>query len=146
MIVNSLILLCTFSILYYYAALLYYARREIQEQRSFSVSQQDAIISKNKLSPRVTLIAPAFNEEKTIINNIESLLSLQYSNYEIIIVNDGSSDSTFNKIYQAFQLRKVKLHPVFTKHTKAITSIYKSSSVGPDLYIINKKMEVKLTR
>jgi poly-beta-1,6 N-acetyl-D-glucosamine synthase len=48
----------------------------------------------NDFTPFVSIIVPAFNEEKIIENSINSLLNLNYGNYEIIIVNDGSTDNT----------------------------------------------------
>src|SRR6478752_57028 len=42
----------------------------------------------------VSIVAPAFNEGVNIVYNVKSLLSLTYPKYEIIIVNDGSSDDT----------------------------------------------------
>ena len=45
-------------------------------------------------TPAISIVAPAYNEEKTIINNVESLMSLDYPNYEVVIVNDGSKDKT----------------------------------------------------
>lgn len=44
--------------------------------------------------PFVSIIVPVYNEGKVIKESIESLLELNYSNYEIIIVNDGSKDNT----------------------------------------------------
>ena len=44
--------------------------------------------------PFVSIIVPVYNEEQVICNSIASLLGLDYSNYEIIIVNDGSTDGT----------------------------------------------------
>jgi poly-beta-1,6 N-acetyl-D-glucosamine synthase len=44
--------------------------------------------------PFVSIIVPVFNEGKVLESSIESLLELDYANYEIIIVNDGSSDDT----------------------------------------------------
>jgi poly-beta-1,6-N-acetyl-D-glucosamine synthase len=44
--------------------------------------------------PFVSIIVPVFNEEKVVADSVKSLLDLNYSNYEIIIVNDGSTDST----------------------------------------------------
>ncbi|MCH8034922.1 MAG: glycosyltransferase family 2 protein [Bacteroidetes bacterium] len=44
--------------------------------------------------PFISIIIPAFNEAKILEKTIESLLKLNYSNYEIIIVNDGSTDET----------------------------------------------------
>ncbi|GAB4298015.1 MAG: hypothetical protein Kow0098_22790 [Ignavibacteriaceae bacterium] len=45
-------------------------------------------------TPFVSIIVPVFNEGKTLIRSVESLLKLDYSAYEIIIVNDGSTDDT----------------------------------------------------
>jgi cellulose synthase/poly-beta-1,6-N-acetylglucosamine synthase-like glycosyltransferase len=48
----------------------------------------------NGFAPFVSIIVPVFNEGKVIKESIKSLLNLDYKNYEIIIVNDGSSDDT----------------------------------------------------
>jgi len=45
-------------------------------------------------SPFISIIVPVYNEEKLIRSSINSLLKLNYRNYEIIIVNDGSTDNT----------------------------------------------------
>jgi poly-beta-1,6 N-acetyl-D-glucosamine synthase len=45
--------------------------------------------------PKISIVVPAFNEAKTIKNCIESLQSLDYPSFEIIVVDDGSSDNTF---------------------------------------------------
>ncbi len=50
--------------------------------------------STNGFYPFVTIIVPVYNEEKVVADSIKSLLSLNYKNYEIIIVNDGSTDNT----------------------------------------------------
>jgi len=52
--------------------------------------------------PLVSVIVPAFNEEKVICRTIESLLASDYSRLEIIVVDDGSSDSTFETAKSAF--------------------------------------------
>ncbi len=48
----------------------------------------------NGFSPFVSIIVPVFNEGKIIKRSVLSLLNLDYKNYEVIIVNDGSSDDT----------------------------------------------------
>ncbi len=50
--------------------------------------------STNGYSPFVSIIVPIYNEEKVVRQSINSLLELDYENYEIIIVNDGSTDGT----------------------------------------------------
>lgn len=54
--------------------------------------------------PSVTLIAPAYNEGTTIVENVKSLLSVQYPYYELIIVNDGSKDDSLEKLIKEFEL------------------------------------------
>ncbi len=49
---------------------------------------------KNTYTPFVSIIVPVYNEGKVLTESIKSLLKLNYSNYEIIIVNDGSTDNT----------------------------------------------------
>jgi len=46
--------------------------------------------------PYISVIVPAYNCSETITQCIESLLALNYSNYEIIIVDDGSTDDTYD--------------------------------------------------
>ena len=46
----------------------------------------------------ISIVVPAYNEEETIIDNIISLLDLNYPEFEIIVVNDGSVDSTLATI------------------------------------------------
>jgi cellulose synthase/poly-beta-1,6-N-acetylglucosamine synthase-like glycosyltransferase len=48
----------------------------------------------DNFKPFISIIIPVFNEGKVLEKTIGSLLDLNYSNYEIIIVNDGSTDNT----------------------------------------------------
>ena len=78
------------------------------------------------LAPGITIIAPAYNEGLTIVENIRSLLSLQYVNYEVMVVNDGSKDDTLQKMIDAYDLEKIdrKIDPDW--RSKPIRGIYKS--------------------
>ena len=55
----------------------------------------------------ISVVVPAYNEEVTIVETIRSLLNLDYRIYEIIVVNDGSKDSTGELVAETFQLRQV---------------------------------------
>ncbi len=57
-----------------------------------------------KYEPFVSVVVPAFNEEKVICRTIESLLQSDYRNFEIIVVDDGSSDQTFEVVEGQFAL------------------------------------------
>jgi len=80
------------------------------------------------LAPSLSVIAPAFNESETIIDNIRTLLSLYYNNYEVIVVNDGSKDDSLEKIISAYELEKVNYYFDYRLPCKRIRGVYKSQN------------------
>lgn len=54
----------------------------------------------------VSILVPAYNEEVTIIDSVESLLNLKYRLYEIIVIDDGSADRTTELMVDHFQMKK----------------------------------------
>lgn len=58
--------------------------------------------------PFVSIIVPVYNEGKVIEQSVRSLLNLDYSNYEIIVVNDGSTDNTYDVAKQMVGYKKGK--------------------------------------
>jgi glycosyltransferase involved in cell wall biosynthesis len=59
------------------------------------------------VAPSISIIAPAYNESLNIIENVRSLLSSHYANYDVIIVNDGSKDDSLAKLIEAYDLVKI---------------------------------------
>ncbi|GIZ07593.1 glycosyltransferase family 2 protein [Flavobacterium sp. UMI-01] len=64
-------------------------------------------ILSSSISPSISIIAPAYNETLNIVENVRSLLSCHYANYDVIIVNDGSKDDSLEKLIKAYDLVKV---------------------------------------
>jgi len=90
--------------------------------------------------PGVSIVAPAYNEEKNIVDNIRCLLSIHYPDFEVIIVNDGSSDNSLNTIIEHYDLIKVNVAVDFKLDTQPIRGIYKSKNVAFDnLLVIDKE-------
>ena len=59
-------------------------------------------ILSSPFSPSISIIAPAYNESLNIVENVRSLLSSHYVNYDVIIVNDGSKDDSLEKLIKAY--------------------------------------------
>lgn len=65
-------------------------------------------ILSSSISPSISIIAPAYNETLNIVENVRSLLSNHYVNYDVIIVNDGSKDDSLEKLIKAYDLVRVE--------------------------------------
>lgn len=98
-----------------------------------------SMLSFEKL-PSVSVIAPAYNEERNIVDNVKCLLALQYPNYEIIVVNDGSADSTLPLLIKNFDLVKVDRAYELSITCQPIRGIYQSKNPAYNhLVIIDKE-------
>jgi cellulose synthase/poly-beta-1,6-N-acetylglucosamine synthase-like glycosyltransferase len=86
----------------------------------------------------ISLIVPAYNEEATIVENVRSMLTLRYPEFEIIVVNDGSKDQTLAKLIETFHLKPVtRAYDTAVKHAP-IRQVYKSP-IYSHLIVIDKE-------
>lgn len=97
-------------------------------------------ILRSSLAPKIAVIAPAFNESATIVENIRSLLSLRYNNYDIVIVNDGSKDDCLQKMIAAYDLKKTRRKAHSELPHAPIRGIYRSTNEAfKNLLVIDKE-------
>lgn len=54
-------------------------------------------------APTVSIIVPAYNEEVNVVRTIESLLKQDYPHFDVIFVDDGSKDATYQNVKTAFE-------------------------------------------
>ena len=54
-------------------------------------------------SPRVSIIVPAYNEEVNAVRSLNNLLKSTYLNFDIVFVDDGSKDATYERVSAAFK-------------------------------------------
>ncbi len=87
----------------------------------------------------VSILVPAYNEEVTILDSIESLLSLDYRLYEIIVVDDGSKDNTSKVLIEHFNMHEVSRPIRLSVPCKPIEYIYEAPSTKIKLTLIRKE-------
>lgn len=108
--------------------------------RTYNTRLDDGFLMESPLTPGISVIAPAYNEEKTIIVSTRSLLSLNYPQYEVIIVNDGSTDDSLDLLISEFELEETPFAYVERIKTEPYKRIFKS--VNPEyshLIVVDKE-------
>ncbi len=93
---------------------------------------------RSPLTPPISLLAPAYNEEANVVDNVRSLLMLDYPLFEVILVNDGSSDRTLGQLVDAFDLRRSARSFERTLSCQTIRAIY-DSPIYPNLVVVDKE-------
>ncbi|MGB9791538.1 MAG: glycosyltransferase family 2 protein [Thermacetogeniaceae bacterium] len=88
--------------------------------------------------PPISILVPAFNEEKTIESAVRSLLQLRYANYEVIVINDGSTDRTLDLLIERFRLQRIPESYSRRLETKPVRGFY-LSAIYPNLKVIDKE-------
>ena len=83
----------------------------------------------------ISILVPAHNEAVTILNSIDSLLNLDYRLYEIIIIDDGSTDETLDKLKKHYDLVEVNKVIRAKLKTKNIKRYYESKKTNKILVI-----------
>ena len=87
----------------------------------------------------VSILIPAYNEELTVIDTIKSLLDLDYSNYEIIVVDDGSKDNTSKNIINYFGMSKVSKKVEQLLETSKVVDIYETYEYKVNITLVIKE-------
>ncbi len=92
----------------------------------------------NGYEPPVSLIVAAYNEETVIADSVRSLLQIDYSEFEIIVVNDGSTDGTLDVLTREFDLIPFpEAFRIRIQH-KPVRAIY-HSRMYPEVRVIDKQ-------
>lgn len=85
----------------------------------------------------ISILVPAYNESATIVDNTKNLLKLDFPQYEVIVINDGSKDNSLNLLKHAFEL--VPFQQPYKKviETNQVKAVYRSK-IYPNLVVIDK--------
>ncbi|MGD8570395.1 MAG: glycosyltransferase [Gammaproteobacteria bacterium] len=97
--------------------------RQYMEENAISILPNGA----SDIMPPVSLIVPAYNEASTIIGSVRALMQLDYPEFEVIVINDGSSDDTLAVLEQAFNLHEFPEAFRVRIGTQPVNKVYRSA-------------------
>jgi cellulose synthase/poly-beta-1,6-N-acetylglucosamine synthase-like glycosyltransferase len=134
------ILLYSLLLLLFYLFIAFYSVGETREYIRKSSFTDYSIMAVSEKTPSVSILAPAYNEGATIIENVRSLLSVHYNNIELIVINDGSKDDSLQKLIEAYELESVPWWATQHIGTKPVRGVYKSKNpVYKKLTVVDKE-------
>jgi len=89
-------------------------------------------------TPPVAILIPVHNEEEVVLRSIRSALQADYPFFEVIVINDGSSDNTLKRVIDEFRLRRIDRIYRRTLVTKSVKGFYYNLET-PNLLVIDKE-------
>ena len=95
-------------------------------------------IKVSPLTPPITLVAPAHNEERSIVPSVRSLLRVDYPEMEVVVVNDGSEDGTLARLREEFDLRPARMLYISQLVTAPVRAVYRSAA-DARLIVVDKE-------
>lgn len=140
-----LLFLCNQTLFFYYllhnliylAMLIVAIRTSALHQRRLASIRLEKLKA-SPLTPPISLLVPAHNEEKSIRASIRSLLALDYPELEVIVINDGSTDRTLQELTDEFQLRPARLLYFSEAPCAPLRGLY-CSATEPRLIVVDKE-------
>ncbi len=98
------------------------------------------LLAASSQTPGISVLAPAYNEEANIIENVRSLLSIHYNNLEVIVINDGSKDDSMTKLSGVYELYKTEFFVNQQIPTKNVRGVYRSRNpIYSKLIVVDKE-------
>lgn len=107
---------------------------ELNEYRRRKKYLNDIFIKNSENYVPISILVPAYNEEEIVVDCINSLSYLDYSEYEIIVIDDGSKDNTSNVIIESFKLKKI------ARPIRNVVECQKEESIYEGYTFNNKKI------
>ena len=90
------------------------------------------------LVPPVSVVVPAYNESINILESVRSLMQLRYPEFEVVAVNDGSTDDTLDLLIERYGLRRIARSWEPSLPCEPIRGVYESPDF-PGLVVVDKE-------
>ncbi|MCU1430446.1 MAG: hypothetical protein JWL83_4446 [Actinomycetia bacterium] len=92
----------------------------------------------NPLTPSVSILVPAYNEASEIVESVRAMLGLRYPEFEVVVIEDGSTDDTFARLAEAFDLVQVpRVIPPLVRAMGEVLSVHMPRG-GEPLVVVRK--------
>ncbi|WP_083249002.1 glycosyltransferase family 2 protein [Bacillus solimangrovi] len=135
---NQLILYYVLVVDGFYMTLFLLSFQQIKEYMKRNTYKTYKDMNTSQLTPPISLLVPAFNEERTIQESLISFLMIEYPEYEVIVINDGSTDKTLQTLIETFSLHEMN-YPIRNQiQTQRVKRIYRSVK-HPQLVVLDKE-------
>ncbi len=108
-----------------------------QHRRRWTARDLDAIM-RSPATPAISIVAPAYNEEATLADSVRSLLLLNYPQFEVIVVSNGSTDGTLAVGVKECELVRAPVSYDQSITTEPVRGVYQSLA-HPELVMIDKE-------
>lgn len=106
-----------------------------KRRHSYEALQQ---LRESSVTPPVTIIMPAWNEQEVIVEAVRSALITDYPGVQVSVVDDGSSDETLERLVAAFELTPASLIVRCPLRTRPLRGLY-VSRLFPNLLVVSKE-------
>jgi cellulose synthase/poly-beta-1,6-N-acetylglucosamine synthase-like glycosyltransferase len=141
---NALIVFEVLAIAYFAVLSLLYAafafiglRTVILESRQTSDTELRDLLERDVFKP-VSILVPAYNEEASIVASVRSFIHLHYPKFEVIVISDGSTDGTMDRLIDAFALVEEPRVWARTIPTASVMRVMRSLRY-PGLVVVEKE-------
>jgi cellulose synthase/poly-beta-1,6-N-acetylglucosamine synthase-like glycosyltransferase len=88
--------------------------------------------------PGIAIVVPAYNEASVIRESVQSLLTVNYPDKEVIVVNDGSTDGTLAELRDKYDLREIEADVPFEIPSEHVRGVYQSLD-HDELLVVDKE-------
>jgi cellulose synthase/poly-beta-1,6-N-acetylglucosamine synthase-like glycosyltransferase len=89
------------------------------------------------MTPGISIVVPAHNEQAVVLESIQSILAQRYPRFELVLVDDGSSDDTATTVIAAHDLRRIEPTPRGRLTSQTVIEQWRSVSV-PEVTLVRK--------
>jgi biofilm PGA synthesis N-glycosyltransferase PgaC len=110
---------------------------ENSARRHESRAEDYSTLASSRFTIPVSIVVAAYNEETSIIPAVRSLLELEYPEYEVIVVNDGSDDATLARLRETFALEPFEIFVRTVVPSEPVSAVYRSET-HTNLLVVDK--------